>query len=108
MMHAKDGRQLAGVDIFVEASFDAKFPSQVGPLKLLHRASRGTKLTGHALEKTILDVGWLSVRYVFESPISMTAPSDAAIGQLIEEIGANFNWSSVIKLYSHEGKPLYS
>lgn len=103
-----DNRLISGVDIFVEAPFNAKLPQQVGGLKLTHIASRGTKLKGAELEKTILDVGWLCARYSFDGPVKGGGESDQAICQLIQQIGSSYKWSSLIKLYTENGKPLFS
>ena len=107
-MTATDSRQISGIDIFVEAPFGGELPAQAGVLKLAHVSSRGTKLKGAALEKTILDVGWLCARYLFEKPLNHGNETDAAICLAIQKIGSQFKWSSLIKLYSDDGKPLYS
>ncbi|MFZ9520406.1 MAG: hypothetical protein ACO3A4_08005 [Silvanigrellaceae bacterium] len=108
MTNQIDKRLISGIDIFVEAPFDCNLPKQVGSLNLVHISSRGTKLKGAALEKTILDVGWLCARYTFENPLNNNADVDAAICNLVQKIGATFKWSSIIKLYSQDGKPLFS
>lgn len=108
MTTATDNRMISGVDIFVEAPFSAKLPQQVAGLKLTHVASRGTKLKGAELEKTILDVGWLCARYCFDAPVKNGGETDQAICQLIQNLGATYKWSSLIKLYSENGKPLFS
>lgn len=108
MANQTDSRVISGVDIFVEAPFNPGLPAQIGSLKLAHVASRGTKLKGAELEKTILDVGWLCARYLFDKPVQATSDADQAICQLIQKIGGQYKWSSLIKLYSQDGKPLFS
>ncbi len=108
MTNTNDTRLISGIDIFVEAPFNAGLPAQIGNLKLSHVASRGTKLKGAELEKTILDVGWLCARYLFETPVKHSSEIDAAICQAVQKIGAQYKWSSLIKLYSQDGKPMYS
>jgi hypothetical protein len=108
MSSSTDNRLLAGIDIFVEAPFAAQLPKQVGALKLEHVASRGTKLKGSELEKRILDVHWLCARYVFESNRPLNAETEASILQVIQNVGSQCKWSSVIKLYTLDGKPQYS
>lgn len=103
-----DTRLISGVDIFVEAPFTAGLPAQIGNLKLAHISSRGTKLKGAELEKTILDVGWLCARYVFDAPVKHGAEADAAICQVVQKVGSQYKWSSLIKLYSQDGKPQFS
>lgn len=108
MSSTNDKRLINGVDIFVEASFSESLPQTVGNLRLAHVASRGTKLKGDPLEKNILDVGWLCARYLFDTPAQQASSCDNAICQLIEKISAKHVWSSVVKLYSLDGKALYS
>jgi hypothetical protein len=108
MTNTNDTRLISGIDIFVEAPFNAGLPAQIGSLKLSHISSRGTKLKGADLEKTILDVGWLCARYVFEKPLNHSSDTDAAICQVVQKIGAQYKWSSLIKLYSQDDKPLFS
>jgi hypothetical protein len=103
-----DSRLISGIDIFVEAPFNAGLPAQIGNLKLSHISSRGTKLKGAELEKTILDVGWLCARYLFDKPVSHGNDTDSAICQVVQKIGSQYKWSSLIKLYSQDDKPLYS
>ncbi|MEY3902620.1 MAG: hypothetical protein RL189_1926 [Pseudomonadota bacterium] len=103
-----DTRMISGVDIFVEAPFSAGLPAQIGTLKLAHISSRGTKLKGSELEKTILDVGWLCARYVFDAPVKHGTEADAAICQVVQKVGSQYKWSSLIKLYSQDGKPQFS
>ncbi|NBO37212.1 hypothetical protein EBU99_01370 [bacterium] len=103
-----DNRQLAGIDLFIEAPFAATLPKQVGSLTLDFTASRGTKLKGSDLEKRILDVNWLCARYVFDAARPLNAETESQILKLIGEVGKNFKWSSVIKLFIVDGKPQYS
>ncbi|MEN9826507.1 MAG: hypothetical protein RI953_2252 [Pseudomonadota bacterium] len=108
MTNTTDKRLISGIDIFVEAPFECDLPKQVGSLTLSHISSRGTKLKGAALEKTILDVGWLCARYTFEKPVNNSTEADSAICNLVQKVGSTFKWSSIIKLYSQDGKPLFS
>ncbi|MBM3382018.1 MAG: hypothetical protein FJY29_06205 [Betaproteobacteria bacterium] len=108
MSSTTDNRLLAGIDIFVEAPFSVQLPKQIGTMKLEHIASRGTKLKGSELEKRILDVHWLCARYVFEGQRPLNTETEANILQVIQSIGSQYKWSSVIKLYTLDGKPQYS
>ncbi|MEN9529810.1 MAG: hypothetical protein RI932_1683 [Pseudomonadota bacterium] len=108
MISSTDNRLLAGIDIFVEAPFSALLPKQVGAMKLEHISSRGTKLKGSELEKRILDVNWLCARYVFDGSRPLTSETEASILQVIQTVGSQYKWSSVIKLYTLDGKPQYS
>ncbi|MEY4065277.1 MAG: hypothetical protein RIR26_1485 [Pseudomonadota bacterium] len=108
MSNQNGKREIAGVDIFIEAPFQAKLPTDIGGLKLAHVASRGTKLKGNELEKRILDVGWLCARYLFDTPHPANSETDAAILRAMETIGASYAWSSAIKLYHLDGHPQFS
>lgn len=108
MTRQNDTRLLSGIDIFIEASFSTELPQKIGTLKLSHTSSRGTKLKGDPLEKDILDVGWICARYLFENPRQQGTDANAAICELIEKVGSQHTWSSVIKLYSQDGKALFS
>lgn len=108
MTTSTDKRLLAGIDIFVEAEFEAQLPKTIGSMKLEHISSRGTKLKGSALEKRILDVQWLCARYVFEGAKPITGETEESILQVIRQISSQYKWSSVIKLYTLDGKPQYS
>lgn len=108
MTTTTDKRLLAGIDIFIEAPFAASLPKQIGSLKLEHVSSRGTKLKGNELEKRILDVHWLCARYVFPESRPLGHETEASILQVIQDVGSQYKWSSVIKLYTLDGKPQYS
>ena len=108
MTSTQDNRLLAGIDIFVEAPFSAQLPKQIGAMKLEHISSRGTKLQGSELEKRILDVQWLCARYLFDGQRTMTNDTESQIVQVIQQVGAQYKWSSIIKLYTLDGKPQYS
>ena len=108
MTSTQDNRLLAGIDIFVEAPFSAQLPKQIGAMRLEHISSRGTKLKGSDLEKRILDVQWICARYLFDGNHPMTKETDSQIVQVIQQVGAQYKWSSIIKLYTLDGKPQYS
>jgi hypothetical protein len=101
-------RQVAGFDVFIEAPFTAQIPQQLADFKLECTASRGTKLKGVELEKRILDVHWLCVRYMFPTPQDVNAGTSEKILKAVEQLGQKYNWSSLIKLYVADGKPQYS
>lgn len=108
MTTTNDNRLLAGIDIFIEAPFSAQLPREIGPLKFEHLSSRGTKLKGVNLEQKILDVHWLCARYLFDNVRPLGEETERYILQAIEQVGSQYKWSSVIKLYSLDGKPQYS
>jgi hypothetical protein len=108
MTNQNKKREIAGMDIFVEAPFQAKLPTEIGRMKLAHIASRGTKLKGLELEKHILDVNWLCVRYLFDSARPANPETEGELLRVIETIGASYAWSSAIKLYTLDGQAQYS
>lgn len=101
-------RKVAGIDVFIEAPFDAQIPQQSGSLKLDRIASRGTQLKRNEQDKRMLDVHWLCARYLFAEPQDVNAQTSQQILAAVEKLGAQFNWSSLIKLYVADGKPQYS
>jgi hypothetical protein len=96
-----------GIDVFVAAHFSDKLPEEVDSLKLSGRFSRGTQITDSS-SKTMLDVGWLSARYLFESKKPDSSEIDASVANLILEIGKNFRWTSVVKLVELDGQKAFS
>lgn len=101
-------RQVAGFDVFIEAPFAVHLPQQLNDFKLECIASRGTKLKGVELEKRILDVHWLCARYMFGAPQDVNAETSKKIIEAVQQLGQQYNWSSLIKLYVADGKPQYS
>ncbi|MEY2987494.1 MAG: hypothetical protein RJB13_1015 [Pseudomonadota bacterium] len=101
-------RQLAGFDVFIEAPFAAQLPKELGDFQLECISSRGTKLKGVELERCILDVHWLCARYTFITPQDVNSKTSEKILKAVEQIGQQYNWSSLIKLYVADGKPQYS
>jgi hypothetical protein len=96
-----------GVDIFVAAHFSNELPYEAGGLKLSGTYSRGTLIT-ETSSKTMLDVGWLSARYLFETKKPDSAEIDLSVTKLISEIGKKYRWTSLIKLVELDGTKAFS
>lgn len=94
-----------GVDVFVEAPLHTEFPKDLAGLSFKHAASRGLKLSG-GNSASVLDVGWLCVRYSFVKPIS--GNGDKEIAEFLLALGQKYKWTSLVKLFDIDGKPAYS
>jgi NAD-dependent isocitrate dehydrogenase len=104
---AEAGWQTVGVDLFVHSTCPPKLPERIGALRLVAVSNRGVplKLTDGAItpptERYLLN--WYRARYIAESALS-----EEQLQAFLQSLPPDLHWTTLQRLYVHEGKPLYS
>jgi NAD-dependent isocitrate dehydrogenase len=95
-------RRMVGVDVYVEAASFPTFPAQVGAFACEGCANRGMQLSGADAARSET-INWWRLRYLADGPVS-----DAAVGELLAQIGQQHTWVQVQKLYEFDGKKAFA
>jgi len=120
------GWQTAGVDIFVHSTSVPRLPARIGALRLVAISNRGVPLQllkGEALEGEIPAepkpiggrgsaepkpgerylLNWYRARYLAEDALT-----EEQLQAFLQALPPDLHWTTLQRLYAHEGKPLYS
>ncbi len=99
------GWQTVGVDLFLHSTCPPHLPEQLGSLRLVTISNRGVPLTQSLAsgEPDRYLLNWYRARYLAEQPLS-----EEQLSEFLRSLPPDLHWTTLQRLYAHNGKPLYS
>ncbi len=106
---ADAGWQTVGVDIFLHSVGLPRLPERIGALRLVALSNRGVPLSlqptsdAPSLPEGRYLLDWYRARYLADGALS-----EEHLQAFLQSLPPDLHWTSLQRLYAHEGKPLYS
>jgi isocitrate dehydrogenase (NAD+) len=99
------GWQTVGVDLFLHSTCPPHLPERLGALRLVTISNRGVSLTQSLAsgEPDRYLLNWYRARYLAEQPLS-----EEQLSEFLRSLPPDLHWTTLQRLYAHNGKPLYS
>jgi isocitrate dehydrogenase (NAD+) len=99
------GWQTVGIDLFLHSTCPPRLPERLGALRLVAVSNRGVPLPqtlgGEHPDRYLLN--WYRARYLAEHALS-----EEQVSECLRSLPLELHWTTLQRLYAHNGKPLYS